>query len=91
MTDYIENDRRTRDNAPLTALVNLAITFRRTLGERMARNYLATSAIPGHIAERILRNPAQRRMTDWECVQRETAEQRERHAATHSVKDNAKS
>lgn len=87
MTDSPKTDRRTSANAPLTALVNLAITFRRTLGERMARHYFGASAIPGHIAERVLRDPEQRRMTDWECVRPDTGVPGDAHAMAAAPDD----
>lgn len=59
-------DRRTEQNFYLSILVDLAVTYKRTLGSQSARTFLATQDIPENVVRRILSADARRRLTEWE-------------------------
>lgn len=59
-------DRRAERNFYLSILVDLGVTYKRTLGLESARAFLGTQDIPVAVVNRILSADSQRRLTDWE-------------------------
>ena len=59
-------DRRQCDNSGLSLLVDLGVTYDRTLSRQVALAYFRESEIPPAIVQRVLQGAATRRLTDWE-------------------------
>ncbi|WP_157778619.1 hypothetical protein [Massilia violaceinigra] len=59
-------DRRQCDNSGLSLLVDLGVTYDRTLSRQVALAYFRASEVPVAVAERVLLGAATRRLTDWE-------------------------
>jgi hypothetical protein len=59
-------DRRQCDNSGLSLLVDLGVTYDRTLSRQVALAYFHASDIPPAVVERVLQGTATRRLTDWE-------------------------
>lgn len=65
------SDRRTAENLYLSILVDLAVTYKRTLGQESARMFFAAHEIPPPVVTRILAQECPRRLTEWEeCAKR---------------------
>lgn len=59
-------DRRQCDNSGLSLLVDLGVTYDRTLSRQVALAYFRASDIPPAVVERVLQGVGMRRLTDWE-------------------------
>ena len=59
-------DRRQCDNSGLSLLVDLGVTYDRTLSRQVALAYFRASDIPPAVVERVLQGAGSRRLTDWE-------------------------
>ncbi|RSZ56268.1 hypothetical protein HF313_22140 [Massilia atriviolacea] len=59
-------ERRQCDNSALSLLVDLGVTYDRTLSRQVALAYFRASDIPPAVVERVLQGAATRRLTDWE-------------------------
>jgi hypothetical protein len=66
MASTEQQERRRQENQCLSILVDLGVTYRRTLGDRVASAYFSANAIPPGVAERIMAPACPRRLTDWE-------------------------
>lgn len=64
-------DRRCKENMYLSILVDLGVTYRRTLGEEAAREFFDDHDIPANLIVRVLAKKAKRRLTEWEAVARD--------------------
>lgn len=64
-------DRRCKENMYLSILVDLGVTYRRTLGEAAAREFFDDHDIPSNLALRVLAKKTKRRLTEWEVVARD--------------------
>jgi hypothetical protein len=60
-------DRRTQENFYLSILIDLGVTYKRTLGEDPARNFFQQHDIPHELMARILSTDTPRRLTEWEA------------------------
>lgn len=69
-------DRRHCDNSGLSLLVDLGVTYDRTLSRQVALAYFRASDIPPDVVERVLQGAANRRLTDWEKFQRNNTDTR---------------
>lgn len=68
-------DRRTAENLYLSILVDLAVTYKRTLGQESARMFFSAHEIPPPVVTRILASDCPRRLTEWEeCAKRVEAD-----------------
>ena len=64
-------DRRIAENFYLSILVDLAVTYKRTLGQESARLFFAEHEVPPPVVTRILASESPRRLTEWEeCAKR---------------------
>jgi hypothetical protein len=59
-------DRRSPENLYLSILVDLGVTYKRTLGDLPARNFFGQHDIPHELIARILSTDPPRRLTEWE-------------------------
>ncbi|ATQ76488.1 hypothetical protein CR152_19640 [Massilia violaceinigra] len=50
----------------MSLLVDLGVTYDRTLSRQVALAYFRASEVPVAVAERVLLGAATRRLTDWE-------------------------
>jgi hypothetical protein len=66
MSSSITGERRASPLQSMSLLIDLGVTYARTLGEPAARALFAEHAIPPDIVERALAGPTQRRLTQWE-------------------------
>lgn len=64
-------ERRYKENMYLSILVDLGVTYRRTLGEAAAREFFDDHAVPPNLVLRVLAKKAKRRLTEWEAVARD--------------------
>ena len=60
-------DRRAQENFYLSILIDLGVTYKRTLGEDPARNFFQQHDIPHELITRILETETPRRLTEWEA------------------------
>ena len=70
-------NRRCKENMYLSILVDLGVTYRRTLGEAAAREFFDDHGIPANVAQRVLATRSKRRLTEWESVARDQSIARE--------------
>ena len=80
-----QQERRRCENRGMSILVDLGVTYRRTLGDGVAWSFFSASDIPTTIAERIMSSACERRPTDWECQTVQMAKLRENRQAFLSV------
>ncbi|MFP5391370.1 MAG: hypothetical protein ACLGI6_07485 [Gammaproteobacteria bacterium] len=66
MAKSVQQERRRHENQCLSTLVDLGVTYRRTLGERVAWSFFRSSNIEPAIAQRVMQSASERRPTDWE-------------------------
>lgn len=59
-------EQRCPRNLYLSILVDVGVTYCRTLGESAARNFLKAQSIPENITQRVLSGNIERRQTDRE-------------------------
>lgn len=75
----IHQERRRADNLYLSILVDVGVTYQRTLGPQSAAHFLRNQDIPPTVSERVLGQDTPRRMTDWEIRTHRNAIQRKVH------------
>lgn len=80
-----QQERRRHENRGMSILVDLGVTYRRTLGDSVAWAFFSTSAVTSNIAARIMSVERQRRLTDWERQAQYLADLRQRHAETDAA------
>lgn len=85
MANSIQQERRRHENWGMSILVDLGVTYRRTLGDDVAWSFLRTTDIPSAIAARIMSSDCERRPTDWECQTVQMAKLRERGPTSLSL------
>ena len=61
-------DRRRKENVYLSILVDLGVTYRRTLGLDPARSFFNDHGVPGDVAARVFERKGARRPTEWEAA-----------------------
>lgn len=71
------DNRRRKENTYLSTLVDLGVTYRKTLGDKVAQAFLFEHGVPADISARILDTQARRRLTDWEAVALERVQEME--------------
>ena len=81
MDNSAQCERRRRENACLSILVDLGVTYRRTLGEQVAWAFFRSTPIQPGVAARVMGSDGARRPTDWERQATRLAQLRELHAA----------
>ena len=59
-------ERRRHENRAMSILVDLGVTYRRTLGENVAWSFFSANDIPAGVVERVMASDCERRPTDWE-------------------------
>jgi hypothetical protein len=72
-----QQERRRYENRCLSLLVDLGVTYRRTLGDSVAWAFFRGSDISHTVVQRVMSNERARRLTDWERQAMRLAEQRE--------------
>jgi hypothetical protein len=85
MDQYDQPERRSAENRCLSILVDLGVTYRRTLGERVAWAFFSATQIAPHVANRVMAHDRERRLTDWERQAIRMAELREHDPALQSA------
>jgi hypothetical protein len=81
MANSEQQERRRHENRGLSILVDLGVTYRRTLGESVAWAYFRANDIAPVVAQRVMSSDCERRMTDWECQAAQLARLREHRLA----------
>lgn len=66
MASTEQQERRRQENRCLSVLVDLGVTYRRTLGDRVAWAFFTTNDIANAVVHRVMDHDRQRRLTDWE-------------------------
>lgn len=61
-------NRRRKENTYLSTLIDLGLTYRRTLGDKVAQAFLFEHGVPADISARVLQRQTQRRLTESEAV-----------------------
>ena len=82
MASNEQQERRRQENQCLSILVDLGVTYRRTLGDRVALAYFSSNAIDTAVMQRVMAPGRQRRLTDWERQAARVAALRERQLAS---------
>ncbi len=59
-------ERRREENRGQSILVDLGVTYRRTLGDSVAWAFFTANDITPAVANRVMAQDGQRRLTDWE-------------------------
>jgi hypothetical protein len=85
MANCEQQERRRHENQCLSILVNLGVTYRRTLGDSVAWSFFSANDIPHVIAVRVMSVDHERRKTDWECQTAEMAKLREQRLVFAAV------
>lgn len=67
MANSEQQERRRHENRCLSILVDLGVTYRRTLGGSVAWSFFSANDIAPEIAQRVMSSDQERRLTDWEC------------------------
>lgn len=80
-----QQERRRHENRCMSILVDLGVTYRRTLGDSVAWAFFSASAVTPKVATRIMSAERQRRLTDWERQAQYLADLRERHVETDAA------
>ncbi len=75
----IHHERRSADNLYLSILVDVGVTYQRTLGQQSAAHFLRSQEIPAAVSERVLGQGTPRRMTDLEIRTHRNAIERKVH------------
>jgi hypothetical protein len=81
MANSEQQERRRHENRCLSILVDLGVTYRRTLGAAVAWSFFSANDIAPDIAQRVMASDRERRMTDWESQAAHMAKLRERRVA----------
>ncbi len=79
MASTEQQERRRQENRCLSVLVDLGVTYRRTLGDNVAWAFFTTNDIANTVARRVMGRERQRRLTDWERQLARLAELRQPH------------
>lgn len=82
MASTEQQERRQQENRCLSVLVDLGVTYHRTLGERVAWAFFTTNDIANTVAHRVMGHDGPRRPTDWERQLVRMAELRQRPLET---------
>jgi hypothetical protein len=77
MANSEQQERRRHENRCLSILVNLGVTYRRTLGDSVAWSFFRANDIDQAVAARVMSSDHERRMTDWESQTARVAQLRE--------------
>ena len=85
MASTEQQERRQQENRCLSVLVDLGVTYRRTLGERVAWAFFTTNDIAHTVVHRVMGHDGPRRPTDWERQLARMAELRQRPLETDSA------
>lgn len=67
MANSEQQERRRHENRCLSILVDIGVTYRRTLGDSVAWAFFRASDIAPDVTARVMSSDCERRMTDWEC------------------------
>lgn len=67
MANSEQQERRRHENRCLSILVDIGVTYRRTLGDSVAWAFFRANDIAPEVANRVMSSDCERRMTDWEC------------------------
>jgi hypothetical protein len=59
-------ERRSPRNLYTSILVDVGVTYKRTLGDDAAHDFFAAHSIPAGVKTRVMTANAERRMTEWE-------------------------
>lgn len=70
-------ERRRHENQYVSILVDLGVTYRRTLGDSVAWSFFRANEIGAEVASRVMSSDCERRLTDWECQTGQMAKLRE--------------
>ena len=79
MSTSDQQERRRHENRCMSILVDLGVTYRRTLGDSVAWAFFSASAVTPKVATRIMSAERQRRLTDWERQVQYLSDLRRRH------------
>ena len=60
------HERRNPKNLYTSILVDVGVTYKRTLGNDAADDFFAAHSIPAEVKARVMTGSADRRMTEWE-------------------------
>lgn len=80
-----QQERRRHENRCTSILVDLGVTYRRTLGDSVAWSFFRANDIETAVAARVMSSNCERRPTDWESRTVQMAKLRERGAASAPV------
>lgn len=85
MANSEQQERRRHENRCLSILVNLGVTYRRTLGDSVAWSFFRATEIAPDVAARVMASDSERRLTDWESQTARVAQLREQRTSIAAV------